>query len=79
MANVNTVRCDRPGCGKLKGEINHWWTIEGNIISKSMLIYPYDEQIHWKMDSSWILLRACGLECLSIIESKIKGGVNPLK
>jgi|HubBroStandDraft_4_1064222.scaffolds.fasta_scaffold08768_2 hypothetical protein len=27
MAEVNTFRCDGPGCDKVKGDSNHWFRI----------------------------------------------------
>jgi len=82
MANVNTIRCDY--CGKLKGEVNHWWVIDANIKIKSMFIYPLEKIDDPRFESSFleknhIRIVSCGLECLSILESKIKEGVNPLK
>lgn len=77
MADVNTKSCDQ--CGVLKKEVNHWWTIDANIANKSMFIYPFEELRQFSHDQRYIHLVACGLECLSILESKIKEGVNPLK
>lgn len=77
MADVNTKKCDH--CERLKGETNHWWNIDANIQTKSMYIYPLEEQRIFMEDQRFIHLVACGLECLSILESKIKEGINPLK
>lgn len=76
MADVNTKSCDN--CGRLKDAVNHWWSLWANIKTKSLFIKPMDEHLY---DGSpgFISLNACGLECLSILESKIKEGVNPLK
>jgi hypothetical protein len=77
MADVNTKSCDQ--CGKLKGENNHWWLIDANIAKKSMFVYPFDKTRKYSADQRYIHLVACGLECLNVLESKIKEGVNPLK
>jgi hypothetical protein len=74
MAQIKTISCDN--CGKQKGEANHWWSIEANIHTKSMFIHPFDE-LQLKIPDH-IELSACGLECLGILESKIKEGRNPL-
>jgi hypothetical protein len=77
MAQIHTVSCDN--CGKQKGEVNHWWLLWGNICTKSMYIIPFgseeDSVSIWK---DYIKLSACGLECLGILESKVKEGRNPL-
>jgi hypothetical protein len=78
MADINTKSCDN--CGKIKGENNHWWSILANI-NKSMFISPYDTNlgpIKIEETTKYISLVACGLECLGILESKIKEGRNPL-
>jgi hypothetical protein len=75
MAKIETVSCDN--CGKLKGENNHWWSIEANVRNKSMFIQPYVGQYGYAANN--IAMVACGLECLAILESKIKEGKNPLK
>lgn len=82
MANINTVSCDN--CGKLKGETNHWWLLWGNIKTKSVFLCPLGiiesnrfGTIGIMLD--YIRLTSCGLECLNVLESKIKEGINPLK
>jgi hypothetical protein len=83
MAKIELIKCDN--CGKQKEQSNHWWKIEYKIMTKSMFIYPSEEKINiHKNDINRIYLGAqeldsCGLECLGILESKIKEGVNPLK
>lgn len=87
MADVNTKSCDQ--CGVLKKEVNHWWFIDANIKTKSMFVCPLSDNVSTKDNMyagydfidfhTHIRLVACGLECLSILESKIKEGVNPLK
>jgi len=90
MANIKTVSCDN--CGVLKREVNHWWVMLANISKRSMFVCPLENILPSRtLNSSnpephgadlrvdTVSLRACGLECLSILESKIKQGVNPLK
>jgi hypothetical protein len=84
VAQIKTVSCDN--CGKQKGEVNHWWSIEANIRTKSMFICPLEEfsqaqflpQREQPKEIDYIPLSACGLECLGILESKVKEGKNPL-
>jgi len=75
MAELRTITCDR--CGKIKEKTNHWWHIYANVDKRSMFITPM-ENIPEEPKGS-LGLNACGLECLGILESKIKDGVNPLK
>lgn len=75
MADINTKKCDR--CGRLKGETNHWWIIEYNLETKSMYILPLE--FHEVYELWTVSVVACGLECLNILENKIKEGINPLK
>jgi len=77
MADIKTVSCDN--CGVLKREVNHWWVIYANISNKSMFICPLENILPSRTLNGSISLKACGLECLSILESKVKEGVNPLK
>ena len=74
MANIQTVSCDN--CGILKGETNHWWTVECNISTKSMFIHPFGSDTPIP---DFLALIACGDTCLAVLESKIREGVNPLK
>jgi hypothetical protein len=76
MAQIQTVSCDN--CGKQKQETNHWWLLDSNIKTKSMFIYPFEETRKFSERENYIHLSACGLECLGILESKIKEGRNPL-
>jgi len=77
MADLNTKTCDN--CGKIKQEANHWWVIEFNLELKSMFIYPIENigKIEYKGPNK--VLSACGLECLGILESRIKTGSDPTK
>jgi hypothetical protein len=85
MAKIELIKCDN--CGKQKETSNHWWQMYANVENKSMFIYPLDKMkvtTGYMKDSddkytSYTRLDACGLECLGILESKIKEGVNPLK
>ena len=83
MPDLNTKVCDR--CGKIKQEANHWWVIFYNMDTQSMIICPLgirDESkiFHgYDIESSYHMLYACGLDCLAILESKIKHGENPIK
>ena len=72
-----TSYCDE--CGRPKGETNHWWKLEANIQKKSMFISPLEIPTDNFPKDRYIQLKACGLECLAKLESKIKEGVNPLK
>jgi hypothetical protein len=77
MAKIETVSCDN--CGKLKGENNHWWLIDANISHRVMFIHPSNTNHLVDRDYSFVELIACGLECLAILESKVKEGKNPLR
>lgn len=81
-----TIFCDQ--CGAEKKETNHWWVIFANVPMRSMFICPSEEseknhnlpqnQINTSGHPS-IRLDVCGLECLEIVESRIKNLENPTK
>jgi len=60
---LETVRCDLEGCGKLKMETNHWWSVE--VIRNSngapqLRVVPYNPN----PDPSLCALKDfCGIEC----------------
>ena len=72
-----TSYCDE--CGRPKGETNHWWVIWSNVKTKSLLLFPLEGANEINIPENFIMMKACGLECLAKLESKIKDGVNPLK
>lgn len=76
MADRNATFCDN--CGIEKKEVNHWWVIDANAKTKSMFIIPLENAGN-VFGRNYIRIKACGLECLAKLESKIKEGVNPLK
>ena len=90
MMEKTTMYCDQ--CGAEKKETNHWWSLFANLTRKSMFISPYElchpgsrirllnhEFTVGVPTYKYLQLTACGLECLAILESKIREGVNPLK
>lgn len=81
MMEKTTIYCDQ--CGAEKKETNHWWSLFANLTRKSMFISPYelnhDFTLNFLPTYKYLQLTACGLECLAILESKIREGVNPLK
>lgn len=74
MAELRSITCDN--CGKVKGENNHWWKLVANIKERVMFICPFSYDIHniSLMKASYKTFDACGLECLGILESKVKEG-----
>ena len=67
---LETFRCDLEGCGKLKMEANHWWSIE--IIQNpggtpQLRIIPHKL---WVEPSDYALKDFCGIECVQKFVSR---------
>jgi hypothetical protein len=37
---IDSYKCDHPGCGKIRGEVNRWWTTRPT--DWGFLVAPFD-------------------------------------
>jgi len=73
MPELNTRVCDQ--CGNIKRDANHWWVLWANKQTKSLYIAPIEnEKLEMLPGNLYIRLFACGLQCLDILEQRIKQG-----
>ena len=66
MAKIEQFKCD--GCGKLKTEVNHWWTVGTDVLHR-IVLQPFDFQ-----DRDEDTRDFCGQKCaLEFISAQMAG------
>jgi hypothetical protein len=80
MSKDIIIKCDI--CGTAKGQSNHWWMIFYNKITRSVYSFPIEHEDDLSLRATFNHnkrdLYLCGLEHLTLAESRIRTGHDPI-